>query len=706
MRRLRFRESVFVLVWAVFALGAGYGPYPAYQGAKFPATAAGFATLPTSAFDDGRPVILSYFLDTTGDRRADVALATSFDAAAFGVKALLGAYVSPSNPDVIYALAVPSGGGPYEVQTYRRSESDGWERIAASPLPPDIYTLRGGTDSPASRTFEAGYVHLIALRRVEGGDWILAVGTRAQRGGASFVSRFAIYRDGPDDDPFANLWSASVEIPNTEAVTLDDRGRVLARRIVSTAQPFNTSGFLRVVDTNGDRLPDAADEQSFSAVSGSAFGSYGIGDVDLGGDRLIAGPYATVDLDSYHRPIAGSERDIPGPCSSGCGLAYIPFQIWAGRGGYPLAFAHNSPNQPVDQQDVLAILDDLDFNRHSSDYHSSNPLEVRELVRDSDLPDPMMRAGSVAELTELAFSGAWSGNLFREFGVFPGDEAFTFRMGSQDFDQFSISKNGIVSFVGPVAAASTMSGLESLHGVIAPAWSDSWDTSKVRVFAGYAPANTSFIDGSRVLAFTIEWRGLRVPGWDPDRFVSVRLVMFSDGSFRTDFGALEASELGSHPFVVGYAGPGNVEPSGTIDLTNHSWGGAPVGTRSERVAGQAFGSSNRSDLGHVWVRWSGYPDRLDAATPPQILDVRLVDGRKITMTATGSDIQAGARLVVDGVEAFDLKLNGAGRKWVVKPKARSTPGNRSVHDIWGDGLSHRIVVINPDGIQSTSTSPK
>jgi hypothetical protein len=682
----------------------GYGPYSGYQGDRFPATAAVFATLPTSPFDDASPVVLSYFLDTTGDRRADVAHAAMLDSESFGVAALLGAYVSPSDPNVVYALAVPVADGTYQVQTYRRTSSDGWERIGETPIPAAVASLGGMVDTPASRTFESGHVHIMALRRVDGGDWILVVATTASRGGQAFQSRFAILRDGPDAGPFADAWTEPVEIPNTEAVTLDARGRVLARRIDSAARPFNSAGFLRVVDSNGDGAPDTADASSFVAVAGSAFGAYGPGDVDLGADRLLAGPYATLDLDSRGRPIAGSERDILGPCAAGCGIAYTPFQLWSGRDGSALAFAHHTPNAPVEQPDVIAMLDDLDFDGFSGFHHSATPFEAREVVRDSLLPHPMMRAGSVADLAELSFDEVWSTNSFRDFGVFPNGEAFTFRMGSRDFEHISVSKNGLVSFLGPVAGEASFSGLRQSRGVIAPAWSDAWDTSAVRVLAGYAPANISFVDGARVLAFTIEWRGLRLPGWDSDRCISVRLVMFEDGSFRTDFGAFEAAELDSHRFVVGYAGIGSHFEGGEVDLTNHSWGGAPVGDLAERVVGEEFGPAKPSDLGHRWVRWSGYPERLDPSTPPVLINARLKSRKKIVMTAAGSNIRDGARLLVDGVESFELALNGAGTKWVVRPSALSMPGNKTVKSVWSDRQAHEIVVVNPEGDSSSAGS--
>ena len=100
-------------------------------------------------------------------------------------------------------------------------------------------------------------------------------------------------------------------------------------------------------------------------------------------------------------------------------------------------------------------------------------------------------------------------------------------------------------------------------------------------------------------------------------------------------------------------------------------------------------------------RFSGYGDV--RGPRPEILSAVLKKGNRIQMRATGSNIQTGATLVVDGTETFELAKSGTGSKWVVSKKATSAPGSRSVASIWSDGQSHSIVVVNPDGGRSTTT---
>jgi hypothetical protein len=178
--------------------------------------------------------------------------------------------------------------------------------------------------------------------------------------------------------------------------------------------------------------------------------------------------------------------------------------------------------------------------------------------------------------------------------------------------------------------------------------------------------------------------------------ISMRLLLYSDGSWRTDFGSF--SELGGMPLVVGYSGPGSHPAEEAVDASERAWGDPWAGTRDERAAGEEFGPGKPCDLGHLWVRWAGYPERKDPASPPpSILSPVLRNGVKITMLAAGSNIAEGARLVVDGVEAFPLARSASGGKWVVGKRAVSAPGARTVQQIWSDGQPHAIRAVNPDG---------
>jgi hypothetical protein len=85
-----------------------------------------------------------------------------------------------------------------------------------------------------------------------------------------------------------------------------------------------------------------------------------------------------------------------------------------------------------------------------------------------------------------------------------------------------------------------------------------------------------------------------------------------------------------------------------------------------------------------------------------LVSPQLKAGKKIVLKATGSNIQTGAVLVVDGSESFALTKKGA--KWVVTASARSQPAGRSIREIFVDGASHTIVAINPDGESSAPGS--
>jgi hypothetical protein len=70
--------------------------------------------------------------------------------------------------------------------------------------------------------------------------------------------------------------------------------------------------------------------------------------------------------------------------------------------------------------------------------------------------------------------------------------------------------------------------------------------------------------------------------------------------------------------------------------------------------------------------------------------------------AANSNVVAGAVLVVDGIETFQLERSGD--FWVVGKNARSTPGNRRVRDIFRQGTTHSVFVRNPDGRVSPSVT--
>ena len=69
--------------------------------------------------------------------------------------------------------------------------------------------------------------------------------------------------------------------------------------------------------------------------------------------------------------------------------------------------------------------------------------------------------------------------------------------------------------------------------------------------------------------------------------------------------------------------------------------------------------------------------------------------RGLRFQASGSNVVAGATLIVDGTETFTLEANGD--FWQVLKSVRSTPGNKRVRDIFVSPSTHTVVVKNPNG---------
>lgn len=88
---------------------------------------------------------------------------------------------------------------------------------------------------------------------------------------------------------------------------------------------------------------------------------------------------------------------------------------------------------------------------------------------------------------------------------------------------------------------------------------------------------------------------------------------------------------------------------------------------------------------------------------PSIINATWKKG-KLLMTAAGSKILAGAVLVVDNSETFTLTPSADGSKWLVKKKARSTPGAMRIADAVPANKDVSLYVINPDGLRSTAVS--
>jgi hypothetical protein len=76
---------------------------------------------------------------------------------------------------------------------------------------------------------------------------------------------------------------------------------------------------------------------------------------------------------------------------------------------------------------------------------------------------------------------------------------------------------------------------------------------------------------------------------------------------------------------------------------------------------------------------------------------------KILLQANNSNILPGATLEVTAPEAAEpeiFTLTSKGSRWIVKKKARSTPGDLRVDDILTPGTTVTLVIRNPDGTPS------
>lgn len=686
-----------VLAGATQVHAMGYGPFPAFAGVRLPRTGSVFAGVAIGQYGFG-PYKMGFYLDASGDSTADVADVANPLGVSAGIGSLLGAYVSPSDPSVVYMLYEPASGGAFTIVAMRRV-GDGWMRIG-SPMPYPVELREYATGSwnvVKARLyfpqFISSWTNIVSVRRMASGSDALLV-TASRVIGGQFFSRYALLVDTAGQDGIADQWRSTEELPQIEAMTLDEAGGVLARHSDLHFPTDGTDRFVRIMprDDDGDGVPEtpnSIDPTSGVMVdfTGAAAGCWA--DIDYGTGRFFFGPFmGTVNLNSYGSPIHGTIRPF-----ENLTIGIVPFesdQILLDPSGAPFAVGVDPQGDRGVIRWVDADFDGLVNNR------AGLPFEAFPAFYENALPDPFLINASIAKPDRVPLEHGAAALRFANFGDYGGGRAFTFRFGSQEYDSVWVSATGLVSFVGPVSGASTASGLEQMRAVIALAFANAWDTTEARVYAGYSPAEASFRDGAPVYAFAIEWRGLRDPNWEAGRSFSMRLLLYSDGTFRTDYGAIDEV---STPFVVGYSGPGSTESAVVANPALHSWGSAPAGTGLERVATGEYGAAN--EFGHIESRWLGYPDRLEGPAPvPVVANLKLKKG-KLTFSAAGSNVEPGARLVVGGSEAFELKKNRAGTKWVVPKKAHSYPGGVSIATALSQGGI--VVVVNPDASVSEAT---
>jgi len=96
------------------------------------------------------------------------------------------------------------------------------------------------------------------------------------------------------------------------------------------------------------------------------------------------------------------------------------------------------------------------------------------------------------------------------------------------------------------------------------------------------------------------------------------------------------------------------------------------------------------------------PLRGVSTVPPPIVAGLQFKKNGLRFQASGSNVVAGAVLIVDGTQTFNLEANGS--LWVVTKKAKSTPGNQRVRDIFTSPSTHTVVVRNPNGATSAPVS--
>ncbi len=708
-----------VAALAVTAGAQGFRTLEAYEGAKFPTSAGVWTSLfdpygpdsPTDGFNWG-PV-----LDVDGDRLADVS-DLSLNPGEFGADSgeFHGSpYPSPSNPDTWYLYQTNIEGGSNAVISHSISRLD---RVAGNLVFRREYRFPAeldneATGSPAFRTFIRSWTGIAAIRKTaDGEDAILVTAREASPSGFTLTTKFAVLFLDPNAGPNFARWSAvNDQMNGYELITMDDRGNAIARKIEFDAPsgPYRSArseALLRVIDTNGDFVPDTLDQASvIGNLSPTVATAYGAGDIDYPTDRVMFGAIFPFfyDLDSYRRLIPGSERSVV-TLREGF-FTWSSRQPFMGRDGQVADVLVRGDGFCPNGFDIAgsAVWIDPNFDGQSDNHDTDEVTETASVVSQCDFGEIQIyfNGHAIPELTELPLTSGGAALTFRDFGEYPGGVAFRFRFGSKDFESVTVRPDGVVSFGAPIIGPASRASLAASHGAIACGWSDEWDTSSLRLYAGYVPMTTSFRTGEPVHAFAIEWRHLRREGWSADRYVSMRLLLFSDGTFRTDVGSF--AELSDMNIVTGYAGPGAHPVDESVDVSAHSWGGQPAGSLGERVLAEQFGPANPINIHHAFYRWNGYPERIDPAAPaPVLVSPQLKAGKKIVLKATGSNIQAGAVLVVDGSESFALTKKGA--KWVVTANARSQPAGRSIREIFADVASHTILAVNPDGEASESAT--
>ena len=197
-----------------------------------------------------------------------------------------------------------------------------------------------------------------------------------------------------------------------------------------------------------------------------------------------------------------------------------------------------------------------------------------------------------------------------------------------------------------------------------------------------------------VVTVTLQGQGAGTPV--PDLQVSRLLVDFPSGSGNATFEIRNSGNADlliaslffpSAPFSISGipAAPITLKPNEAITVTVTF-----TPTTQGVFSSQLSIINNDPDVQVLVVRFRG----TETAPSPRVVGLEFRK-KALRFTAANSNVVAGAVLIVDNTETFQLTRSGD--FWVVSKNARSTPGNRRVRDIFKVGQTHTVVVRNPDG---------
>lgn len=253
---------------------------------------------------------------------------------------------------------------------------------------------------------------------------------------------------------------------------------------------------------------------------------------------------------------------------------------------------------------------------------------------------------------------------------------------------------GPFSIVGKPALPVTIASLESITLTI----------KFSPVFTGQATGSFSISSNDPTSPFiNIGLTGIGTAAPVPNIDVSPGLVDFGTGTAPIILTLTNTGEadllittvfLPSAPFTVSGSATGALKTGEKRTLTiNFSPTGLGVFTSGITIV------SNDPDSLLTFIPLKG--TSLAQTVVPRIVGLQFKK-QGLRFTATGSNVVAGAVLIVDGTQTFTLDANGD--LWVVLKSTRSTPGSSRIRDIFVSPSTHTVVVRNPNGATSAPAS--